>query len=300
MKSVKQLLALMLFMASIAAPLCTWAEDQERILHGKGLLWKIEKPELAASYIYGTMHVGDPRVLNLAPEVTDAFNNAQCFAMEMLLNFEAVGVMAQASFFNDGRTLKSVMQPEDYHRLVTVLEESYHIPEAVVVNMRPWTVLIMMMMPTDGQADKDSALDMVLYRQAAMRKMQLLGLESVQEQLAIFNSISLDEQIWMLNKSVEEHKKVANQMDALLQAYLERDLAGLVKLQEQNMYEDSDIDDRLLYEMLDKRNPRMVERMQACLQKGNAFVAIGALHLPGKQGVLHLLEQQGYTVAAVY
>lgn len=300
MKSVKQLLAFVLFLASIAAPLCTQAEDQERILHGKGLLWKIEKSGLAASYIYGTMHVGDPRVLNLAPPVTDAFNNAQCFAMEMLLNFEAMGVMAQASFFNDGRTLKSIMQPENYEKLITVLQENYYIPEAVVINMRPWAVMVMMMMPTDGQVDKDSALDMVLYRQAAMRKIQLLGLETVQEQLAIFNSLDLDEQIWMLNKSVEEHKKMIGQMDLLLQAYLERDLAGLVKLQEQNMYEDSDIDDRLLYEMLDKRNPRMVERMQTCLQKGNAFIAIGALHLPGEQGVLHLLEQQGYTVAAVY
>ncbi|HEY9051777.1 MAG TPA: TraB/GumN family protein [Gammaproteobacteria bacterium] len=300
MKSVKQLLAFVLFMACIAAPLCTQAEDQERILHGKGLLWKIEKSGLAASYIYGTMHVGDPRVLNLAPAVTDAFNNAQCFAMEMLLNFEAMGAMAQASFFNDGSTLKSVMQPNDYQKLIMVLQENYHMPEAAVINMRPWAVMVMMMMPTDGQANKDSALDMVLYRQAAMGKKQLLGLETVQEQLAIFNSMSLDEQIWMLNRSVEDNQKVVGQMDALLEAYLERDLAALVKLQEQNMYEDSDIDDRLLYEMLDKRNPRMVERMQSCLQKGNAFVAIGALHLPGEQGVLHLLEQQGYTVAAVY
>ncbi|TNF37962.1 MAG: hypothetical protein EP315_01845, partial [Gammaproteobacteria bacterium] len=73
-----------------------------------------------------------------------------------------------------------------------------------------------------------------------------------------------------------------------------------VKLQQQNMYDDSEIDDRLMVEMLDKRNLRMVERMQSCLQQGRAFIAVGALHLPGVQGVLHLLEQQGYSVSPVY
>ncbi len=300
MKSVKRLLALVLFMITITVSWFSQAEDQGRILHSKGLLWKIEKAGLEASYIYGTIHIGDPRVLNLAPDVSKAFENAQCFAMEMLLNFQAMGVMARASFFDDGRTLKSVMQPKDYAKLLAVLQEHYYIPESAVINMRPWAVLIMMMMPTEGQGDKEIALDMVLYRQAAMAKKQLLGLETVQEQLAIFDSMTLEEQIWMLNKSVEDYKKVSGQMDLLIQAYLDRDLAALVDLQEQNMYDDTDIDDRLLYEMLDKRNHRMVERMQACLQKGKAFIAIGALHLPGDQGVLHLLEQQGYQVTSIY
>ena len=300
MKSVKRLLALVLFMACISTPLCTQAEDQERILHAQGLLWKIEKPGQDASYIYGTMHVGDPRVLNLAPAVTDAFNKSQCFAMEMLLNFEAMGVMAKASFFNDGQTLKSTMKPDDYQKLLEVLQQNFGIPEAVVINMRPWVVMIMMMMPTEGQVDQGTALDMVLYRQAAMRKITLLGLETVHEQLAIFDSMSLDEQVFLLNRSVEEYEHTAGQMDALLQAYLARDLGGLVKLQQQNMYDDTDIDDRLMFEMLDKRNHRMVERMQTCLQKGNAFVAIGALHLPGEQGVLHLLEKQGYQITSIY
>ena len=86
----------------------------------------------------------------------------------------------------------------------------------------------------------------------------------------------------------------------LLDNYLRRDLAGLVKIQDRYMYPESDIDDRFMNELLDKRNIRMVERMQEFLKQGNAFIAIGALHLPGKAGVLHLLEQQGYKVQPVY
>jgi hypothetical protein len=86
----------------------------------------------------------------------------------------------------------------------------------------------------------------------------------------------------------------------MLDAYLDRDLEGLVLLQQQYMYADSDIDDRFMLELVDKRNLRMVRRMQDVLAQGNAFIAIGALHLPGENGVLHLLEQQGFTVTPVY
>jgi uncharacterized protein YbaP (TraB family) len=86
----------------------------------------------------------------------------------------------------------------------------------------------------------------------------------------------------------------------MLDAYLQRDLAALVRLQQQAMYADSDIDDRFMLELVDKRNQRMVDRMQDYLTEGNAFIAIGALHLPRAEGVLHLLEQRGYTVTPIY
>jgi uncharacterized protein len=55
-----------------------------------------------------------------------------------------------------------------------------------------------------------------------------------------------------------------------------------------------------MFELLDQRNHRMVTRLHTLLQQGKLFIAIGALHLPGENGVLHLLEQQGYKVTPVY
>jgi len=291
---------LIILSVGVALQATAQAENQKRILHPKGLLWKIDKPGLGSSYLYGTMHVGDPRVTRLAPEVETAFNGAERFAMEMLLNFRAVSVITRGSFFDDGRTLKSVMQADDYQRLMHLLKDTLRLPEDLVVNMRPWAVLMTMMMPGDGQASQDAALDMVLYRRAALRKIPLLGLESAEEQLAIFESLTLQEQIWLLNRAVEEFEHAGEQLYTMLDAYLDRDLGALVALQQQYMYEDSDIDDRFLAELVDKRNLRMVQRMQDYLARGHAFIAIGALHLPGDKGVLHLLEQQGFTVTSVY
>jgi len=192
------------------------------------------------------------------------------------------------------------MQADDYQRLMHLLKDTLRLPEDLVVNMRPWAVLMTMMMPGDGQTSQDTALDMVLYRRAALRKIPLLGLESAEEQLAIFESLTLQEQIWLLNRSVDEFEHAGEQLYTMLDAYLDRDLGALVTLQQQYMYEDSDIDDRFMMELVDKRNLRMVQRMQDYLAQGHAFIAIGALHLPGDKGVLHLLEQQGFTVTPVY
>ena len=276
------------------------ATNQGRILHPNGLLWKIEKSGQPASHLFGTMHVGDSRVVNLSPEVEYAFRNADRFAMEMLLTLAAEGKIISGSFFNDGRTLSSVMQPDDYRKLLDLLNRRLYLPENMVSNMRPWAILVMLMMPQPGEADKESALDLMLYRRAVVRKIPLLGLETPEEQLAVFESMSIEDQVWMLNRSVEEFNELSEQLPLMLKAYIDRDLDGLVKLQDKYMYDDSDIDDDFMYELIDKRNIRMVDRMQDYLAKGNAFIAIGALHLPGKNGVLHLLEQQGYSVSPVY
>lgn len=300
MENIKLLIVLLLLAMASSVQADSQADYQGRILHPKGLLWKIEKAGMAPSYLYGTMHVGDPRVLKLAPEVEKAFNEADRFGMEVLLNFQAMGVITSGSFFNDGRTLKSVMKEVDYLRLIDLLEQQFQMPEMAVMHMRPWVVLVLLMMPGKGQVDTDSALDMVLYRRAAMRKIPLLGLETAEEQLAVFESLKMEEQVWMLNKSVEDYGMIEELFPLLLDNYLRGDLAGLVEMQDRYMYPESDIDDRFMYELLDKRNIRMVARMQDFLKQGNAFIAIGALHLPGKTGVLHLLEQQGYKVQPVY
>lgn len=300
MKIIK--LMLMLVPLLISGIQGGYAESQNKqgILHPNGLLWKIEKQGIPPSFLYGTMHVGDPRVVNLAPEVELAFVQADHFVMEMLMNFQAMGYVASASFFNDGSTLKDVMGHLEYKRLCSLINNRLFLSEDVLKNMKPWAVLMMLMMPADQQAQVSAALDMVLFRRASQRGIKVSGLETAQEQVAVFESMSLQDQVWMLNRSIEEIDKTDAQMPEMLNAYLQRDLAQLVAIQQQFMYEDSDIDDRFMYQILEFRNFRMVERMQPALTQGKSFIAIGALHLPGEEGVLHLLEKQGYVVTPIY
>ncbi len=307
MKNIKLRLALVLLFGSLFAPLYAAAqnafaelENERGILHPKGLLWKIEKQGMSPSYLYGTMHVADPRVTNLSAPVEQAFVQAEHFVMEVLMNFKAMGYMAQMSFFDDGRTLKSLMRQSEYARLTRLVKERLSIPENVLKHMKPWAVLMMLMVPADQQSADGAALDMVLYRRATQRNVQVSGLETIEEQVSVFESMSLDDQLWMLNRSIDEIKTTDAQFPQMVDAYVNRDLAKLVAIQQDFMYEDSEIDDRFMHQLLNVRNVRMAKRVQPVLKKGNAFIAIGALHLPGKNGVLHLLEQQGYVVTSIY
>ena len=300
MKNIKTLLVLTLLLFSVWQNSIAESVDKLGILHPNGLLWKIEKQGISNSYLYGTMHVGDPRVTNLSREVEQAFKQADHFAMEVLMNFQAMGVITSASFFNDGRTLKGVMGHIEYKRLTNLINKRIFISEDVINNMKPWAVLMLLMMPVDQQTQGSSALDMVLYRRASQRNMKLTGLETAQEQVSVFDSMSIQDQLWMLNRSIKEIETTDAQMPEMLDAYVSRDLAKLVQIQQSFMYEDSDIDDRFMYQLLDVRNVRMADRMSPILETGDAFIAIGALHLPGESGVLHLLEQQGYKVTSIY
>ncbi len=297
MKKLNSLLILLL----VASLHNSFAESLNRqgILHPKGLLWKIEKQGMPVSFLYGTMHVADPRVTHLAPEVERAFTGADHFVMEVVMNFQAMGAITSASFFNDGRTLKKLMGEIEYKRLISLINKRFFVAENVIKHMKPWAVLMILMMPVDQQT-QGAALDMVLFRRASQRKIQVSGLETAEEQVAVFESSTMDDQLWLLNRSVKEIENTDLQMPRMLNAYVDRDLAELVEIQQQFMYDDSDIDDKFMHQLLEVRNYRMVKRMQTILKQGNAFIAIGALHLPGDEGVLHLLEQQGYVVTSIY
>jgi len=276
------------------------SESKPSILHPKGLLWKIETPGNSTSYLYGTMHVSDSQVTSLSAPVETAFMQARHFVMEVLMNFEAMGYVSQVSFFNDGRTLQSVMGVDAYMQLKALFNKRIFIAEEVINNMKPWAVLMLLMVPADQQIQGAEALDMVLYRRASQRKLQLSGLETVQEQIGIFDSLSMQDQLWLLNRAIEDIEITDALFPKMLTAYIERDLAQLVAIQHSFMSEGSEIDERFMHKLLDERNVRMAKRMRPILKQGKAFIAIGALHLPNKGGVLDLLEQQGYKVTPVY
>ncbi len=101
--------------------------------------------------------------------------------------------------------------------------------------------------------------------------------------------------------AVREYPKLDNMFETLLKYYLARDLTALQELSDREL-EGSDDDLVALVNdvLITKRNHNMLQNMQPHLKKGNAFIAVGALHLPGDTGLLRLLEQRGYRVRPVY
>ena len=113
------------------------------------------------------------------------------------------------------------------------------------------------------------------------------------------DTMPMDAQIAILEDSVCNHNTIVTQWNQLIELYLQRDLAGLAALNERP-HDDEALFKALMERTLYRRNRRMAERMQAPLKQGGAFIGVGALHLPGEQGLLSLLQARGYRVSRVF
>jgi len=266
-------------------------------VYKKGLIWRIESSQKKVSYLLGTMHVNDPGIWSLFGRAQGFFDQAKVVCTEVKLDFQTVAAEMRATFFHDGRTLESVINDPVFYRLVVATAQQKGLPEILIKNMKPFTLVFMLSMP----APKGQMLDEKIYHDAILAGKTSCALETVEEHATVLDVFSMPEQISMLRTTIKHMDEVNAMYPALLKAYLARDLVAMARLtNESMMMEDPAIEEIFLQKFLVDRNVKMVERMIPHVRKGQAFFAIGAMHLTGSAGVLRLLVEKGYTVTAVY
>jgi uncharacterized protein YbaP (TraB family) len=262
-----------------------------------GLLWKIQPPGRPPSYVFGTMHSEHPDVVNVPDPVQAALAQSERVILEMQLDPQTLGKVAEAMQIKAGPDLRSLVGPQLFDQAAQIMD-AFGVPAQVLKGMKPWAVAVTLLTPPSNTG---LFLDRVLYLEALARDKPVSGLETVQEQMAVFDELPLKEQIALLEESLE----LVPQLDALYahmrKAYVARDLAALARLNA-GMLEKADevLADVLTRRLVTERNERMAERLETYLEQGNSFVAVGALHLPGDDGVLSLLAGRGYALEVVY
>ncbi len=276
-------------------PLTESSASDIEVPYDKGLLWQISKNDEAVAYVYGTIHVSDKEVTTLPAPVQDALNSAEQFAMEALPDTEQMMVLSSMMFFHDGQRLSEFVDTAIYDKTAEILARYSLGPQAVAV-MKPWAAFLMMNYPPDT----GEPLDLVLLGMAMQNGAVVNGLESLEEQGQIFNDLALEDQARLLTDTVCHYDVVENDFSVLKSLYLERDLGGLYNHANRYDMMNDPLYERLMQRLINDRNSAMVERMQPIIDKGVTFVAIGAMHLTGEEGVLALLEKKGYQVSVIF
>ena len=262
-----------------------------------GLLWQISKPGIEPAYLFGTIHSEDPEVLQLPRPVQQAIDRSRTVVLEMLLDTETMMYSSAAMLMLDGRLLSDIIGKPLFRRVALAIR-SRGIPDVMLERMKPWAAAVILSMPA---SETGLVLDMMLYQSALQQGKSVHGLETVQEQLDVFEALPEKNQVLMLQDAVDNFSQLDALHSELLDAYKQRDLAGLLALNETAMQTgDQSLADELQQHLIVDRNHRMSERMQVYLRQGQVFIAVGALHLPGEEGLLNLLEQQGFTVNRLY
>ena len=262
---------------------------------GQGLLWKVSREGLPPSYVFGTIHVVERHVSEQLDKVRAVLAASEVFVMEAVPGPDDIALMRRMMFFDDGTRLQDVISADLYSETLMVLR-AYHLMENDVATMKPWAAYLTMSYP----AEMGMVLDQQLLHLARTGEAAARGLESMEELGSVFNSLSIADQVRLLTDAVCHREILEGDFAKMISLYTEGDLAGLFSYGQRYSFDDNTVYENLTEKILTRRNYRMVERMQPILERGAAFIAMGALHLPGAEGVLALLEKHDFEITRVF
>lgn len=267
----------------------------------RGLLWQISRPGVPPSYVFGTLHLPDSRLLLLPDRVERALARSRRFLMEMYPDEHVAARFREASQLGNDERLDHLLAGQDFAALVVLLEPRGFTVENVA-KLKPWAALLAL--TARAATEGELTLDNALYLKARMARMLIEELDSVEEQIAVFDSIPRATQLALLQFYIEQHDELSQLAERTVQAYLRRDLSALARASGPLQARQTSF--RLHSEVLERKIVRdrsvvMAHRMQTHLKRGQAFVAIGAYHLYGRHSVLRLLQQEyGWRVKRIY
>lgn len=263
----------------------------------QGLLWRIDKPGAASSHVFGTMHSEHPDIATLPEPVHEVLSAASAVTLEMLMDPQSLAQLTGNMLITEGPQLPELIGADLYRQTVAAMA-THGVPEHAVRVMRPWAVATTLLVP---KSNTGLFLDRVLYLEALAKGKPIDGLETAAEQLQVFEGLGAAEQVKLLEEALKQFPKLEENYARMRAAYVRRDLQALMDLSEDSLRAgDPGLAQHFNERVIVARNHRMAERMQAGLKRGNSFFAVGALHLPGEEGILELLRRQGYRVSVVY
>lgn len=292
-------LALAAALAACAAPAPDGSGARET---GELFLWEAESPraEGGTAFILGSLHMGTPE-LEYDPRILEAYEGSRAVVMEVdpeaLEPARLASALRERARLPEGRTLPQVLEPELYYRLAERLSAAGRSP-ARFHRYEPWVAVLAL----SGAALNEEGLSTAHgaeehFRSLAEGEKEVIGLETVEEQMALFDELPREVQIELLRESLDAAGD-ASSAKALLAAWRKGDAARLAELALPSGEDDaSRILRRRVYL---ERNRRMAEGLAALLDDGGEwFVVVGAAHVVGPQGLPELLADRGYFVRRV-
>lgn len=288
-------------------------QEAAAVPNGKGILWRIEKDGQSPSYLLGTMHVTDPRVLGMPAGAQAAFDASQTVIVESdeILDEKKVAASLlsrpELTMFLDGKSITDLLSKENAVRLEAGLKER-GIPLGAVSRMKPWMLASFVVLPACEfirKAQGASFLDKKIAENAVASSKQLVGLETLVEQLTAMSELPMEFHLQALIETLDMGDKMQDIMATMTDLYITGDIGMTMPMLESQAPTPPDESDKKGYAAFEKRiitdrNHIMAERAASYIGKGNTFMAVGALHLSGEEGLVELFRKQGFTVTRIH
>jgi len=254
-------------------------------------------------YLFGTIHAGKPEFYPLDTAVTRALASSSRVVLELDFTDPAIAdKVAQAGRYPPGASLDGTLPPALMRRVESAMSR-YGVSAAEIKGKKPWAITVELLSLETEKLGYSSmfASDLYLAAIATLFDKPISGLESADEQIAVFDGMSDDEQRASLEDTLAalEDGRGKAEIEAMVSAWASADPAALAAALERAVADAPPGVRALQRRLFDQRNELMAERIEAIVRSRQpAFVAIGAAHLVGRDSVVELLRKKGLTVRA--
>ncbi|MDR4305628.1 TraB/GumN family protein [Chelatococcus sambhunathii] len=283
--------------------------EARKIPNAEGLLWRIETKGAPASYLFGTMHSTEADLVDLAGPVREALGQARSVAVEIVRGDAAdtqakiVAYVSQNAIDTTGKGLDGLTEAQA--AAVRKRLQASGLPAEIAPMLKPWflgvtlsTSACELRQMASGKLTVDGTVEKIGREAGA----DVVGLETVEEQLGAISKIAPETARRMIRDAVSTETMSDDMQATTLALYRARRVGWYFATKADTFGEAFDLDayKDFVEDIVDRRNRLMLERSKALIDKGSAFVAVGALHLPGRNGLVELLRGQGYAVTKVW
>jgi uncharacterized protein YbaP (TraB family) len=258
------------------------------------LLWKVEKEGAKPSYIFGTIHVLPQADFVLEEKVKAAIGESDELVMEMDMTDPSLQMkMFQMMNMSDGVTLDQLLTKEEYEMLSQKLSSIEGAPPLAMMNsFKPFMVATMML--TEYVGSQPASFEGTLMSMAAAREMPVSGLETIEDQMAVFDSIPYADQAEDLMDMVEKSDEMKKLFADMVAQYKAEQVNELYNTTAEYMASEEEMK-FLLYD----RNQNWAETLNTRIGEKTLFVGVGAAHLGGEKGIISLLKERGFEVTPI-
>lgn len=271
---------------------CFLAAFSTAVFAAPGLFWKAESPTNNTIYLFGTIHTDDNRVTDFSPALIASLKSVDAFMMEA-----AAAKDASVLMMSDANLQTTLTQNE--RDKVYALAEFHVMHRDVALRTKPWLLAVLF---DSARPITPFAQDNLLMRLAEDLGKEVTSIETATEHFSAMDSLSIDEQLIFLRAVLKRSAQTKERdYERLVQAYLAGDREKLTALNSKMMAKmlPPSLWARMRRQLLDERNALMAARVLDTAKNKSLFVAVGASHLAGKNGLIASLRQAGYTLTIV-
>ncbi|MCB0508601.1 MAG: TraB/GumN family protein [Bacteroidetes bacterium] len=257
------------------------------------LLWQISGNGLKqSSYLFGTIHIIPEEDYFLGKNVQKKMKQSSLLVMELDLSNVNIAAISELSVLDSGKTIQSYMSDSDFATLQAFMFDTLGIDQQVFnlfySRLNPFFLEQLIFLNHVGP-EKES-YEINLKSIAENNKIPQSGLETMEEQLQFLKDVPIEIQLKNILNTIRNYSSETATLDTLVDAYKKQDLTYLNKAFEAE--EDTSWKENLL----DKRNKNWIPKIKDFITKQACFIAVGAGHLGGENGLIALLRKEGYTV----